>query len=93
MSSGIVRAVGVEEHRDRRADVRDRPADRLALSAAAVRQHPAPLPRRDLGGPVGRLPDDDDDLAGVAAACRSTTSAMLGASCLAAMTADTSVAT
>ena len=37
----IVRAVGVEEHGDRRADVRNRPAHRLPLAAAAVAQHAA----------------------------------------------------
>ena len=35
----IVRAVGVEEHRDRRADVRDGPPHRLALAAPAIGQH------------------------------------------------------
>ena len=49
--------------------------------------------RRDLGGAVGRLPGHDDAPRRRSGASASTTPPMLGASCFAAITADTSVAT
>ena len=65
---GIVRSVGIEEHGDRRPDVRDGAANRLTLSATAVREHAAPrVAAASSGVPSVELPVDDDDLAGIAA--------------------------
>ena len=63
-------------------DLRNGSAHGLTLAASAVDEDPAPRRRSPLGRAVGRVSDDDDDLACVDETAPSTISAIVGASCL-----------